>query len=345
MAPDKFKGTLSADEVAAAIAGGLTAGGVTEPIGVLPIADGGEGTMEALLGARGGRVLVAQAEDALGRPVEARFAVLDPGKRAVVEVAEASGLWRLDRARLDPEAASTRGTGQLIRAACAEGVSEILIAAGGSATTDGGRGALEALGARFEPEIDLAPLRRTLAGVRLTIACDVENPMLGERGAAAVFAAQKGAGPEAVARLESRLERWAALAATETGRDPSTLERAGAAGGFAGGLWAFAQAELVGGAAFVLDEVGFDRRLPSARAVVTGEGRLDSQTFEGKAVGEVARRCERAEVPAFAIVARNDAAASDVNEVRLAVIEAAPSDRTVGPLELEEAARRLAAQL
>lgn len=263
--------------------------------------------MEALVRAGSGRLAPVEVSDPLGRPVHAAVGLLGGGRVAVVEMAQASGLWRLAPDELDPVAASTRGTGELIAAAIEMGAREIVVAAGGSATTDGGRGALEALGARFTARrADLAELRRRLRGVKLSVACDVRNPMCGPEGAASAFAPQKGADPEAVALLDERLRRWAALAARTTGRDPVVETMAGAAGGLAGGLWAFAGAELRPGASLVLDTLGFDSRMRDCYAVVTGEGMLDEQTLDGKMLFEVATRCRQAGVPCYAVVGRDE---------------------------------------
>ena len=276
VAPDSFKGTMSAPVVAAAIARGLRAGG-REAV-ELPVADGGEGTMDAL----GGELHSASVTDPLGRLVEARFSLLDDGRTAVVETAQASGLRLVAEGERDAWAASTRGTGELIAAAVEAGARSVIVAVGGSATTDGGAGALAALD---EAGVD----------VPLTVVCDVRTPW---EDAAHVFGPQKGATQEMVERLEQRLDELAA----DAPRDPRGVPMTGCAGGLSGGLWAWRGAKLVPGAAFVLEAVGFDDAMGSARFVVTGEGRLDEQTLEGKAAGEVAVRCRQAGVACHAIV-------------------------------------------
>ncbi len=279
VAPDKFKGTLSAAEVAAAIAEGIRAGG--RPAEELPVADGGEGTADALMRALGGEWREADATDALGRPVKTRFALLESGA-AVVEAASASGLEQIADGDRDAFAASTRGTGELIAAAAEAGAREVLVAVGGTATTDGGAGALAAL--------DDAGVE-----IELTCICDVRTPW---EHAARVFAPQKGADPDTVKRLARRL----AAAAAKAPRDPRGVPLSGAGGGLAGGLLAHRGARLVAGAPFVLDALGFDTLMRAAPFVVTGEGRLDAQTLEGKAAGEVAVRCRQAGVACHAIV-------------------------------------------
>ena len=242
--------------------------------------------MEVLLEALGGERRPAAAHDPLGRPIEAGYALLRDGTEAVIEVAAASGLGLVDPPERDPERASSAGTGELITAAAQAGARRILVAAGGSATTDGGRGAIDAIEAAGG-----------LGDARLEVLCDTSVPF--ER-AAEVFAPQKGAAPEQVERLSSRL----AAEAGALPRDPRGRPMTGAAGGLSGGLWASFGAHLVPGAAFVLGVVGFDRRLEQAEAVITGEGRLDAQSREGKLTGEIARRCRAARVPCHAVVGR-----------------------------------------
>lgn len=315
VAPDKFKGTFSAADVGAAVARGLRSGGV-EAV-ELPLADGGEGTMDALLSARGGEIRRAVVSDPLLRPVEASFALLDDGETAVVEAAQASGLWRVPAGERDPVKASTRGTGELIAAAVAAGASSVIVAAGGTATTDGGAGALEAL-----DEAGVAP--------RLTVACDVRTPW---EDAARVYGPQKGADPPTVARLARRLDRLARAAP----RDPRGVPMSGCGGGVSGGLWAHRGARLVSGAVLVLDAAAFDDAMRSARFVVTGEGRLDEQTLAGKTVGEVATRCRQAGVACHAVVGRNELDPFSVRVLSLETVREATSLE-----ELEAAGRALA---
>jgi glycerate kinase len=302
--------------------------------------------MDALVRSLQGRVFATEAHDPLGRRVEAAFALVHDGRTAIVETAQASGLWRLTPAERDPTWATTRGTGELIRAAVESGAREVIVAAGGSATTDGGRGALEALGARFTRErADLDGLRQTLRGVRLAVACDVRNPLLGPDGAAAIYGPQKGADEETVAELERRLHDWAKLARKSTDRDPSQEPMAGAAGGLAGGLWAFAGAVLRPGAVLVLDVAGFDARARDSFAVVTGEGRLDDQTLAGKAVFEVATRCRQGGVPCYAVVGADELDAFEHRLMNLEVEPGAHHGRIATPDDVERAATRVANRL
>ncbi len=282
MAPDSFKGTFSAREVAAAIADGLRAAG--REARELPVADGGEGTMKVLVAALGGEVRTVTASDPLGREIDAGFALLPDGS-AVVETAEASGLGLVDESERDAWAASTRGTGELIVAAVEAGAEKVIVTVGGSATTDGGAGALEAL--------DEAAVR-----VAMDVLCDVRVPF---EDAPRIFAPQKGADPAMVKRLERRLDELA----ERLPRDPRGEPMTGAAGGLSGGLWAGRGARLVPGAPYVLDAIGFDDLMRGSAFVVTGEGGLDDQTLQGKVVGEVATRCRQGGVTCHAIVGRN----------------------------------------
>jgi glycerate kinase len=282
--PDSFKGTFSASEVAQAIARGIgEAGDVAD---LCPAADGGEGTLEILLGESGGTKIEVDVHDALQRPIRAAFGLLAPDT-ALVEVAAASGLPSLAPAELDAERADTFGTGELISAAIETGAKTVLVAAGGSATTDGGRGAIEAL--RQNPK---------LQGVRLEVLCDVDTLY---EDAARVFAPQKGADAAAVQRLTARLEAFAPTLE----RDPRGIPMGGCAGGLSGGLMGAFDAQLRPGAPFVLERLGFANRLAAADAAITGEGQIDGQSLHGKVVGTVAELCARAGRPLHVIAGRN----------------------------------------
>jgi len=306
VAPDSFKGTLSAHRVAHAIGRGLAREGLRADLA--PVADGGGGTAAVLLERLGGETVTASASDPLGREVAASFVMLGQGESALVEVAAASGLALLEPDERDAEAASSAGTGELIMAAIALGASHVLVAAGGSASTDGGLGAIEAIG-------DAGGLR----GARLTVLCDVRTPF---EAAAAVFGPQKGADGAAVARLTRRLEDF---------QLPRGVPMTGAAGGLAGGLWARFEAALVAGAPFVLSALDFDTRMLASRAVIVGEGRLDLTSLEGKISGEIATRARQRGVPAHAIVGRCelprfDARILDLQEILEATDEPAIED-------------------
>lgn len=281
---------------------------------VLPLADGGDGTVAAFLDG-GAQPRAAHVVDALGAPVDVTYA--RSGPTAILEMAAASGLARL-RPPLRPREATTYGTGLLIADALTGGATRVLLGIGGSATTDGGAGALAALGVRFLDaggaplapapaalaglaSIDAAGLDPRLAAASIEIACDVENPLLGPDGAAAVYGPQKGAGPADVAFLDGVLARLAALATAVTGRDLSRLPGAGAAGGLGWGLATFAGARLVRGFDVVAGLVGLPEQLRGAALCVTGEGRIDPQSLEGKVVGGVAALAAAAGVPVLAI--------------------------------------------
>jgi glycerate 2-kinase len=305
VAPDGFKGSFRATEVAAAIGRGLESAGLRPP-DLCPVADGGHGTMEVLLTALGGETAAARVHDPLGREIDAAFALIEGGGTAIVEMARASGLALLDPGELDAEAASTQGTGELILAAVEAGAEVVLVACGGSATTDGGVGAIEAIE-------DGGGLR----GARIACLCDVRVPF---EQAAVVFGPQKGADPATVRRLTKRLDEIA----QRLPRDPRGEPMTGCAGGLSGGLWAQYRAALEPGAAFVLRALDFDDRMRAAQAVITGEGRIDEQTLQGKIGGEIATRARQAGVPCFAIVGSNALSAFDARMLDLQRIVEAP---------------------
>lgn len=321
VAPDSFKGTLSASEVAAAIGDGLRAAGAK--IDLCPVADGGEGTLTVLREAMGAELRTAAVHDPLGREVCAEFGlVAGHGSRppaAILEVAAASGLGLVAEAERDPVAASSSGTGELILAAVHAGAEVVYVGVGGSATSDGGAGAIRAI-------------RRGggLGDARLVVLCDVRTPF---EQAAKVFGPQKGADPDAVRVLTRRL----GALARRLDRDPRGVPMTGAAGGLSGGLWSSFGAELVPGAVFVLDALGFDPRMRAARAVIAGEGRLDQQSLAGKAVSEVAIRARQAGVPCYAVVG---ASALDLFGQRILDLEAIVEAGSRA--ELRRAGRRLA---
>jgi len=283
VAPDSFKGTFSAPQVAGAIGRGLERGGLMPP-DLCPVADGGEGTLDALLPQLGGELVAVGVQDPLGRPIRAGFGLVEDGGTALVEMASASGLGLVAEGERDAWAASTYGTGQLIAAAVQAGAQVVLVAVGGSATTDGGAGALEAIEAGGG-----------LRGAKLVVLCDVRSAF---EDAPRVFGPQKGADEDMVRRLRERLDDLAG----RLPRDPRGVPMTGCAGGLSGGLWAAHGAALEPGAPWVLDALDFDARMRAARAVVTGEGKLDEQTLEGKLVGEIGTRTRQAGVPLHAIV-------------------------------------------
>jgi glycerate kinase len=316
IAPDSFKGSLDSLAVANALADGWRRGRPVDEIRLVPLADGGEGTLEAIKASRTDWIeLPAHARDPLGRSMRATF--LRKGDKAVVELASASGLSRVAAEERDAMAASTFGTGQVLAAAIGLGARDIVLGLGGSATTDGGSGLLVALGARFLDErgvdliggggalgrlarVDLDDVAPVLAEVRLTIASDVTNPLLGEHGAAATYGPQKGASPEQVAELERNLAHYADLLEAASGRSIRDVAGAGAAGGTTAGLLAiadrFASFEIRPGVEVLMELTGFDDALAVADVVLTGEGRVDEQTAFGKTAMGIARRAREAGV-------------------------------------------------
>jgi glycerate kinase len=322
--PDKLKGVLTAAEAAQALGEGLVRAGVEAEL--LPLADGGEGTAEALHAALGGEWRSARVADPLGRPVDATFLLLPDG-RAVVESAQAIGLWRLGPGELDPLQASSRGLGELLLAAVGEARHGIVVALGGSATVDGGAGLREVV---------------TELPLPVTVACDVSNPLLGPRGAARVFGPQKGAMPEQVEELERRLAAMPELAPV------ARLPGAGAAGGLGAALAALG-GTLVAGIGLVLEAVRFDERLEGIALAVTGEGAVDLSSAEGKTSAGVAAVCARAGVPCvvFGGLVETGAAAAlhEAGATAVFSLSGRPERATADLAELGEALGRLAHRL
>lgn len=319
VAPDSLKGSLASPDVAAAMAAGVRAALPDAEVVPLPVGDGGEGSLAALVAATGARTVTRRVTGPVGDPVEAAFALLPDGETAFVEMAQASGLSRVPPERRRVRDATTYGTGELIAAALATGARRILIGIGGSATNDGGAGMLTALGARLLdadgrelPPGGAALLRLAridLSGWRVptdrefVVACDVTNPLTGPEGASAIYGPQKGATPEDVALLDAALEHYADVAAGVLGRDLRNTPGAGAAGGLGFALVTFLGARLERGVDLLLDAIRFDAQLAGTELVLTGEGRFDHQTLPFyKTIAGVARRCQRAGVPAVAIV-------------------------------------------
>lgn len=316
--PDSFKESLTARQAARAIAEGFRAVVPLADLVELPAGDGGEGTAEALVSARAGEWFCETATGPLGDPVPARWAMLADGRTAIIECAAASGLCLIPPQARDASLTTTRGTGELITKALDRGARQFVIALGGSATNDAGAGMLQALGARFLDadgqelppgggalanlrRIDLDALDPRLAEVRFRVACDVDNPLIGEHGASATFGPQKGADPAMVSYLDGCLERFAEVAFNTTGRRLVDLPGAGAAGGLGAAFLGFFNAELRPGIDIVLETLEFDRHLEGADLVITGEGCLDGQTMRGKTPVGVSRRAKAAGVPVLAL--------------------------------------------
>jgi glycerate 2-kinase len=352
VAPDSYKGSVSAMGVADAMERGIHkvfAGAVVRKI---PIADGGEGTVESMVGATGGTLLSTQVTGPLGERVAAQWGILGDGKTAVIEMAAASGLPLVAKDKLNVRIATSRGTGELILAALDAGLRKIIIGIGGSATNDGGTGMARALGIRFLgadghelPEggaalaqlarIDTAGLDRRIAETELIVACDVDNPLCGTRGASAVFGPQKGASPAIVAELDSALAHFAQVAREATGRDVADFPGAGAAGGLGAGLMFFTPAKLRPGVEIVLEAVGFAEAVSTADFVITGEGRTDFQTAFGKAPVGVAKVAKTRGIPVFCLSGGLGQGANNVLEQGIDAVMSI-CDR---PLTLEECMR------
>ena len=368
VAPDSFKGSLTSVQVADALSEGWRRARRSDSVRLAPLADGGEGTLEALLAAGGWTALPAHARDPLGRPVSARF--LRRGERGVVELAEASGLSRLNANERDARGASTFGTGLVLAAAVGLGVRHVVLGLGGSATTDGGSGLLTALGARFLDSnggdlpaggvalrdlarVDLSGLSPVLAEVHLTVASDVTNPLLGELGAAAVYAPQKGADEGQVAELDRALQRYADVLEGATRRRVRDEPGAGAAGGTTFGLLAiadrFAWLEVRPGVDVFVELTGFDAKLANAHLVLTGEGRVDEQTAYGKTAMGVARRARDTGTPCICVgggaTAEGIDALASVGAIVVPVVDAPMSVEEAmasGRAPLERAGERIA---
>lgn len=360
VAPDSFKGSLRAAEVADAVAAGVLVAAPDARVTRLPMADGGEGTLDALLTSWRTPTCELTTVDAIGRPRTARWAASPDGRVGVVELAEASGLPHVSDQPLQPLHAHTRGTGELAAAVLDSGVEEVLVCLGGSASTDGGAGLLAGLGARlldaegadvpdggeglaWAESLDLSGLHPRARDVRWRVAVDVSNPLVGELGAAAVFGPQKGARAEDVAFLGQALGRWADLLERTTGVRVHELAGAGAAGGVPAGLVAVLGAELTPGARLVAEAVGLPAALADAALVITGEGSFDSQSVRGKVADGVARLAAASPAhPAVVVLAGQVLLPAD--QTRAAGIDAAFSIAP-GPVGLDDLVARTGVRL
>lgn len=318
IAPDSYKESLSALDVAGAIEEGFREIFPDAEYVKLPVADGGEGTVEAMVAATQGQVIEVEVTGPLGSPVSGFFGISGDEQCAFIEMAAASGLESVPLALRNPLHTTSRGTGELIRHALDRGVSRIIIGLGGSATNDGGAGMVQALGAKLlavdgqpiQPggagletlaSIDISGLDSRMSGCQIDVACDVTNPLTGEEGASAVFGPQKGATPEMVAFLDRALAHYATCIQRDLGRDVLTLEGGGAAGGMGAALSAFCGATLRPGIEIVTDALRLDTLVADASLVITGEGRMDSQTIHGKVPVGVAKVAKRYGIPVIGI--------------------------------------------
>jgi glycerate kinase len=355
IAPDSFKESLTSLEVANELEAGLRRVWPDADYVKVPMADGGEGTVQSLVDATGGRIVKCAVTGPLGQKVLASYGLLGDGRTAVIEMAEASGLPLVPRSERDPLRATTYGTGELVSDAIHRGVDEIIVGLGGSATNDGGAGFAQALGVRFLDKdgaeildalgggrldevqsLDLGAVNPGLARVKVSVACDVTNPLCGEKGASAVYGPQKGATPEMVQRLDGNLAHLAALIKRDIGRDIAETPGAGAGGGLGAGLLAFTNATMKRGVELVVAATKLDDHMKGAFLAVTGEGRVDFQTAFGKTPAGVAASARRYGVPVVAIGGGLSDDANGVFEHGIDGLEAATSN----PMPLEVAMKK-----
>lgn len=318
IAPDSFKESLSAKQVATAIQQGFSQIVSDAEYVCLPVADGGEGTTDALISSTQGRLIESLVQDPLGNHITTHWGLLGDGKTAVIETAAASGLDLIHPTQRNPLITSSYGTGQLIKAALDNGVSRIIIGLGGSATNDCGAGILRALGAHLLDEagrplapgggalnkleyLDISQLDPRLKQVKFEVACDVDNPLLGKEGASAIFGPQKGATPKQVEQLDKNLTHFSKHLTKASGNDVTKIPGTGAAGGIGAILCALFNTELKSGIEIVLDAVDINQHLASADLVITGEGRIDSQSLRGKTPVGVAKRAKQFDCPVIAL--------------------------------------------
>jgi glycerate kinase len=321
IAPNAFKNSLDAIQVAKAIEQGLKQSRLECTTECFPIADGGDGTGSLIIERCKGIIVSQQAHDPLGRKIESHFGLIDNGKTAVIEMADASGLRLLKRQELNPMQTSSYGTGELINAALDKGVNKIIIAMGGSATVDGGCGILKALGVDFIDKdeerlkaipdellkmvkIDDSGLDQRIYDTEIVILCDVNNKLLGPGGAAAVFGPQKGASPSDVRSLDKFLANFATVSKQQLGTDMTAIKHGGAAGGATAGLYTWLNAELVNGIEYFLSLTGFDQALKNADLVITGEGSIDAQTLQGKGPYGVAAEAKKRHIPVVGLAGK-----------------------------------------
>ena len=365
VAPDSFKGSISAMGVAEAMEKGIKAVFPAAEVFKVPIADGGEGTVAALVETTGGEIITQEVIGPLGKPLQAHWGILGDKETAVIEMAAASGLPLVPKQQRDPRITTTYGTGQLMRAALDKGVRKLIIGIGGSATNDGGMGMAKALGVRFLdqngeslPEggaalqnlarIDISGLDQRLAKMEILVACDVDNPLCGPRGASAVYGPQKGATPEIVEELDAALAVYAFCATEATGKEIAELPGAGAAGGLGAGLLFFSNAQLRPGVEIVLETAGFAELAAKADMVLTGEGRTDFQTAFGKAPVGVAKAAKQFGVPVVCLAGGLGKGAEHVLSAGIdAIFSVVPQPMSLeecmesGPILVEKAAEQI----
>ncbi len=365
IAPNSFKGSLNAFEVAQSIQTGLQKSALDASCQLFPIADGGDHTLEVFHHFFGGKIHNTLVRGPLGKEVSVTWATIENGQTAVIELAKASGLSLVENNTLNPLKANTFGTGQLIKAAIGQGAKKIILGLGGSATVDGGLGILQALGAELLDEAGkvigtntnplmeiadisvakIAPKTHALpaseAGlptgmheIEFVILCDVDNPLLGKHGSAHVFGPQKGAGPKAVEMLEKSMKRYNQILISKTGNDLSLMEGSGAAGGIAIALKSFFPTSLVSGVDFLLEKMGFELAISEADLLITAEGRVDKQTLQGKGPAGVANKAKNHGVPTIILAGQ----AENINELNATFDGVFPI--TNGPMNLKKAMQK-----
>lgn len=323
IAPDSFKDSLSAKWVAHHMAKGIKTVLPHAKITQIPLSDGGEGLLEALVRPLNGKFIKVKVKDPLMRTIEAEYGIMDDGKTAVIEMATASGLELLKPNERNPLRNTTYGTGQLIKDALEKGCTKIIIGLGGSATNDGGMGMVKALGGKFlnqndEPiaegggalaaldRIDLSELDKRLSNCEIVSACDVSNPLTGPQGASRVFGAQKGGRPADLEQLDKNLSHYASVIQSDLGKDLKTVEGTGAAGGTGMGLLTFLNAELKPGIELIMDELQLGKHIKATDVVLTGEGQIDRQTLYGKTIMGIAKIAKTQDIPVIAIAGKVD---------------------------------------
>jgi glycerate kinase len=318
IAPNAFKNSLDATSVARAIGKGLQQSKPDYSLEYFPVGDGGDGTASLIIQKQKGRIIEVEVHDPLGKKIHASFGLIDDNKTAVIELADASGIRLLQQHELDPFRATTFGTGELIRYALDKNVSKIILCIGGSATVDGGTGILQALGIKFFNDksevlqklpaglsdlsfVDTMHFDKRILDCELVILCDVENILLGDNGAAKIFGPQKGASNDDIKKMEIALTTFRAITLNKTGVDIASVKHGGAAGGVAAGLFAYCNAKLVNGIEYFLGITGFDEALQKADLVITGEGKIDQQTLQGKGPYGVAVKAKEKRIPVIGI--------------------------------------------
>jgi len=349
IAPDSFKECLSATQVALAISEGIKRVVPKAEITCIPIADGGEGTVEALVSATGGKIIPTPSVDAINRPIQSFYGILGDGKTAIIEMAAASGIELLASTERNPLITSTFGTGLLIKAALDAGFTQVIIGIGGSATNDGGAGMAQALGyGLFDHNglsikagggslgdlysIDSSSVHPLLGKAKITVASDVRNPLLGPSGATYIYGPQKGATLEMLETLEKNMACYSSILAQEQGIDVASIPGAGAAGGLGAGLMAFCNAELVSGFALVSELTNLEQHISVASIVFTAEGKIDSQTAFGKTVSGVAGLAKKYKVPVIALAGAVENSLTELYEQGITAVFAIGNQ----PMSLEE---------